>query len=505
MKRALFGLVLMAATVAATLVVAEGVARRLDGLPVLAARLPAVAPRAGRPSSRDTADLRYLPRVPLAPGVDAAWYPLNPSPHQPIPMTPAISARYEHYKTLDPIASFFAWNRVGLGEALCSPETAPSYGIYDDFYVFDPPGGSPLPLYRLLPHIQPPGWFPTGQFGWRGPDVALNKPAGTIRIAFLGSSKTIDPFGSPFSHIEYIGEWLSLWLRARNPNLRIEVVNAARTGIDEKAIAAILRDEVLPLEPDLVIDDGGNNFGPAMLLPKSARVLKRPDQATGDTRPWAMDAYSAISRHLHVAAIKLAHRDGSEPVKPRTAIEWPAGVDELHPDVTQQPLPMGVDELFRYYDGMRTALAAQGGQLALPSWIFMARDGLTLDLSRDLMLFNSLNWTYYPLTYAQLRRAADFYNRAFRAYAEHHGLLFLDVADGWPLDPELFGDTAHMTPQGLRLEAWSYLQMIVGWLGPRIDSGALPRPMQHPRDRHPAFATTEYPIVTRAEFQKACR
>ena len=504
MKRAMSVVALMIAAAVPTLVIAEGVARRLDGLPVLAWRLPA-ASRTPRPSSRDTADLRYLPGIPLAPGVNLAWYPLDPPPHSPIPMTPAISARYEHYKTIDPDGSFFVWNRVGLQAKLCSQETAPAYAVYDDFFVFDPPDGSPLPLYRYPSRIQPPGWFPTNQFGWRGPAVGFNKPPGTIRIVFLGSSKTIDPYGVPFSHIEFIGEWLTRWLRDRNPQLRVEVINTARAGIDENAIAAILRDEVLPLEPDLVVDDGGNNFAPRLLLPGAAQALPRPARASGDQIPWPSDRYSAISQRLHFLTIKRAHRDGSEPPKPTVTLEWPSDVDELHPDISKSPLPMRVDLLLGYYDEMRTTLEAQGGTLALPSWIFMARDGLTLDLSRDLTLFNDLNWAYYPLSYAQLRRAADFDNRVFRAYAERHHLLFIDAAAGWPLDPELFGDAVHMTRQGLRLEAWKYLQAIVGWLGPRIDSGALPRPMQHPRDRHPAFPTTDYRVVSRAEFLKACR
>ena len=47
--------------------------------------------------------------------------------------------------------------------------------------------------------------------------------------------------------------------------------------------------------------------------------------------------------------------------------------------------------------------------------------------------------------------------------------------------------------------------MIVGWLDAQLESGALPRPMQHPRERHPAFQTTDYAVVSKADVQKTCR
>src|SRR6185437_7000628 len=116
--------------------------------------------------------------------------------------------------------------------------------------------------------------------------------------------------------------------------------------------------------------------------------------------------------------------------------------------------------LFRLYDAMRTAIWKQGGEFGLPSWVWMARDGLTLDLTRDLNLYNYINSGYYPLSYSQLERARNFDNRAFRAYADHYHMPFFDIASVSPLDPALFIDAVHMTPAGLRLEAWNWVQLL---------------------------------------------
>jgi hypothetical protein len=497
---AVYGASFALVMIVAMLTLMELVSRRVDRLPLFTWRLPQTT-RAATPvaSSRDTADRKYLADIRLADGVRADWYDHNPPAHAQIPLTPELAARYEHYRAIDPYGAFYAWNRAGLREALCDKNAAPPWSVYDDFYVFD--GTSTNPPYRMLPHIQPPGWFPTNRFGWRGPDVPLNKPTGVIRIAFLGSSKTIDPFGEPFSHIEYIGEWLNLWLSARGYPYRVEVVNAARTGISEVAIAATL-EEVLPLEPDLVIDEGGNDFSAAQLV-HFGKGVQRPARLAAQPPAWASEQYSALARRVHRATVRLQHLDGSEPVKPSGTVDW-NGADEFHPDITRATLPMGLHQQLAYYDTMRTAVEAAGGRFALRSWVFMARDGLRLDLTRDLTLFTSLNWTYYPLSYSQLSRARDFYNRVFRAYADTHHMPFFDLAAVAPSDPELFGDAVHMTRQGLRLESWNYLQMLVPWIDGAIRRGALPRPMQHPRDRHPAFPDHSYDLVTRAELQRSC-
>ena len=380
-------------------------------------------------------------------------------------MTDAIAKRYEHYRDVDPNAVFYAWNRLYLQDALCGPGRD-VWKIYDDFYVFDPPSQTTFPPYRHLPHIRPPTWFRTNNFGWRGPDIALNKPAQTIRIAFLGSSKTLDMYGQPHSHIEYIQEWLNLWMKARRYPYRVEVINASRTGISDRANVAILIDEVLPLEPDLVIDDGANDFAPGLLLTTPA-----PPPPGSDLR-----RRDAVARGRPFRARPPAPRRES----------------------------LNTHALLDGYERMRRSLEAEGGQLALPSWVFMAKDGLRLQLPKDISVYHSLNHDYYPLTYSETRLLADYYNRVFRKYAERHGLLFLDMAAVFPLDPELFIDTVHMTPQGLRLESWYYLQMIVPWLEKRIANGTLPRIMKHPRDHHPALQPADYPIVTRQSIQESC-
>jgi hypothetical protein len=501
--RRLFAWILTIATLGVTAVLMETVLRKLDGLPLAALRLPEHGTHATIPASRGAADQKYLAQVKLARGVDPQWYRRDPAPHTMRPLSPALAARYERYKNVDLTPAFRVWNRIELAEQVCNASTRAAYAPYDDFFVFDPPAGTPYPPYRHLPDVDVPGWFHANQFGWRGADLELNKPPETIRIAFLGSSKTMDGFGTAFSHIEYIGEWLNLWLQATGRHAHVEMINAARIGVSERSTAPILLEEVLPLEPDLVIDDGSNDFAPILLVQTAHDPPAKDGPVFTPGGAWPADAYLALSRHIHTLTVRLRRLDGSEPRKPVPRINWPAGVDEFHPDPMHVPLPMDIHLLFGFYDRMRPAIRDEGGEFALPSWVWMAREGLTLDLTRDLNLYNYINSRYYPLSYAQLARARDFYNRAFHAYADHYHMPFFDIASVSPLDPELFVDAVHMTQAGLRLEAWNWVQLLIPWLEAQIERGDLPRPMRHRLDRHPSIPR-EYPLVSRAELQRSC-
>ena len=498
----IFGAAVTVIVVGCLLVAAEATVRILDGYPLtrLALPAPALPPSAAALSAeRDLADRPYVAKVPLAPGVASDWYLRNPPPLPQRPTGPDVERRFARYVTTDPYGAFYVWNREYVHSQLCKGSTMGSLGILDDFYVFDAPTRTQYPIFRHPSNSQPPTWFPTNRFGWRGPDLTLNKPADTIRIAFAGSSMTIDPYEVPFSNVEYVGAWLNLWAKARGYPYRIEMINAARSGVDSASVEAVVVQELAPLEPDLVIFDGANDFKPGLLLrvPAKAVAPRQPQPVT----PRPSERYLALARRLR--AVALGRTEGVEPPKTLAPLDWPGNVDEFHPNVTQ-PLPMQLDEVVAHLDAMRQTLARTGGTLSLSSEVLMVYDGLRLQIPRDQSVFTFLNTVYSPLTYAQARRLMDFENRVLQMYASTYRLPYFDKAATFPLDPLLFTDALHMTTAGSRLKAWILLQSIAEWLDAEIANGRLPHPMQHPQDTHPAFPSVEYPLVSRATLTADC-
>ncbi|HWI17244.1 MAG TPA: hypothetical protein VNT81_05835 [Vicinamibacterales bacterium] len=443
------------------------------------------------------ADQQYVAGLALAAGVQPEWYDLNPPPLPRFEENPEFTARVNQYPA-DPLGALFVWNTAYLKRELCAGNAAGSLGILSEFYTFDPPRPGPYPIYRHLANASPPGWFVSNRFGWRGPDVTLEKPSGTIRIAFVGASTTVSAYAAPHSHPEFIGYWLNRWAEARGLSVRFEVINAGRTGIDVDSIAAIVEQEVAPVSPDLVIYyEGANSFpvGKALGPAPDASAVPKVEPTVTFRQRWAGEAYLATAARVLTAIDLLTNKSGTEPPKPAHPTVWPERVNESNPDIAA-PLPIDLDRVVQGLDRMRQALAPAGGELATSSFIWLVHDGMRLDMERDITIFRYLNEMYWPASYAHMRRMADFQNRVFATYADRHGLPFFDVARDFPADPRLFGDAIHMREPGLRLLAWIYLQQLVPLIEARIASGQWPRQSTFTPDYDPA---TVKPRLTRRQ------
>jgi hypothetical protein len=418
-------------------------------------------------------------------------------------MRPPLLARYERYAN-DRVGALAEWNAAYLRRELCAGVTRGSLGILSDFLTFRSSDGGAYPTFRHSRHVSAPGVFTTNNFGWRGADVTLNKPTQTIRLAFVGASTTVGDYSFPFAHTEYLEHWLNLWSNATRRGVTFEVVNAGRIGVDSSSIAAIVRDEVIPVEPDAIVYyEGANEFAPAAIL-KFAPDVRRPAKPLATFRERArVERYSALVRRLFIAVDNIHWRSGEEPPKPPYIVAWPANVDETEPDPFAPSLPMQLQRVVANLDTIRLAAASSGADLVVSTFVWVVEPKMRLDVRKHLPLFRYLNDTYYPADYATMRRMADFQNRVFARYAQARGVTLVDFDRRFPHDPDLFSDAIHLTDRGVRLEAWFYLQALLPMIEGRMASGAWPRAMRQPRRDHPAF-TSNAVIVGRDSLIAAC-
>jgi hypothetical protein len=420
--------------------------------------------------------------MPAADGVDRQWF-LDQPPARTIPPPDAdLDARARRNSRIS-LESNYEWNRNAVVRAICRGYDGyeHTFNQLDDLYVFDPVDGSELPTFRFLRHASYPGGLQTNAFGWRGSDIPLNKPPQTIRIAFVGASTTIGFHAESYWYPEMVGLWLARWAGARHPGVSIDTINAGREAVNSRSIQAIVRQELIPAEPDLVVYyEGANQFWPADFTgapPLRSRVSGLAHSV--------LAAYSAIGRR--VESMMLAATPGSEPVKPGMSVNWPRELDEQDPDLAYPALPIQLPRILADVETIRQALAVEASALVMTSFEWLVYPGLVLDPQRDAVLFAYLNTKYWPFSYAHLRRFLDFQNRVFRKYAAAHDLDFIDVAGAYPPDPRLFDDAIHMTRGGARLQAWIVFNGLVPMIERRLASHEWPRPVRHARLTHPAF------------------
>ena len=86
--------------------------------------------------------------------------------------------------------------------------------------------------------------------GFRSPEITVPKPPDTIRLAFVGSSSTFDPYASSNEKTWPFLTWHRL--QQRFPNCRFDYVNAGLPGFPLAAMVTYFESRVAKLDPDVV-------------------------------------------------------------------------------------------------------------------------------------------------------------------------------------------------------------------------------------------------------------
>ena len=469
---------LFLASIIFSALVAEAAVRYIDGYTMFATALSDPAGSAG-------VNPEVVDRIPVAAGVDRKWFLQSPPPLPNRGKAPDDWQRVFHYiedhnsggMEFRPADALKVWNSVFAGDPCKHPFLHHAPGM---LYLYDPPDGAPRPPYRFMPNATLPNGLVTNQMGWRGAPIETPRGAKTIRIVFVGSSTTMGQPHLPASYPEFVGYWLNRWAESQKLPVRFEVLNAGRESIISTDTAAIVRTEVLPLKPDLVVYyEGGNQFWMPSVAKDIANDATPPAPMAASGTSWLDEAarYSAVISRIR-AAIALAgvKSDGSEPRKASYRLEWPQGLDENDPDLGYPNLPVNLNTIQRDLDQIRTDLAKDGSDFAVSSFLWMVKDGMVLDPVRHKYIFDQLNIGYFPYRYRDMERLSNFQNRLLAKYAKTHGIGFIDTARYMPLDPDLFVDAVHTNQAGLRLQAWIAFNQLLPIVEKHLADGSWPRP-----------------------------
>lgn len=483
---------LIVVSVVLSIAMAEGVVRYLNGQPLLVFPL-------SEPIDLGLPKPGILEQIPVASGVDRKWFTSDPPPLPNRTKPPPGWQELFHYMEAHPsgnpefrtMDNFKAYNSAFVGDPCTHRFLRSAPG---KLFVYDPPDGAAAPPYRFYPNVTLPDHLVTNQIGWRGRPIEVPRRERTIRIVFVGASTTVDAHWFPFSHPEFVGHWLNLWAAAHHPDIHFEVLNAGRESVVAADLVNIVRTEVLPLRPDLVVYyEGGNSFRPATILPYVPEGSAGRPPAKKLPPQWLQTAarYSALMGRIE-AAVGYADSDldGHEWPKPGYGVVWPPGLDEFDPDLSYLNLPINLNLIQDVLDQIRSDLAKTGGELAVSSFPWMVKDGMVLNPIRHRYILEQLNVANYPFRYRDIERLANFQNRVLAKYAKTHGLPFVDTAGVMPLDPDLFTDAVHMTYPGVRVHGWVVMQQLLPTIEKHLKDGTWPAPAK-PELPLPTFTPRE--------------
>lgn len=262
--------------------------------------------------------------------------------------------------------------------------------------------------------------------GFRGPEIAVPKPAGTIRIAFLGASTTF--CGEVSSNAASWPDLVVQELRRAHPNVPFDYVNGGVPGFGVAASRANLRGRVERLEPDVIViyhatnDLSSNSFE---LAREQGLIRERPDMQ----RSW-LSHYSLLVR---LVEMNLTIRSRQR------MVDVPAG--KLRLDLPRLTAPFR-NELSALVSEARGAARV----VAVATFSTHYRRGQTP--ATQLAAANTSLYYMPFMTVEALLESFDAYNRAITQIAEAQGVVLIGGADEIPGDPVHFHDSVHFTDAG---------------------------------------------------------
>ena len=291
----------------------------------------------------------------------------------------------------------------------------------EETYRVDPVSGLRIPV-------------PNGEFGairinsdgFRGPEIELPKPAGTVRLAFLGASTT---YCAEVSAEERT--WPHLVWRAladRFPEVRFDYVNAGVPGYGLEDARASLERRVRRFDPDIIFiyeatnDLSGNSFE---LARRQGLVEQRTEQALSWPSRWSLLWY-LVEKNLMIR-------------RQQAVAHSAAGKLAFEREELARPFREDLREL------VQASREAADLVVVITFAHQLRRDQSAQDQERAAV--TSLYYMPY-MSIDGLLEGFDAYNDVIREVATESGVLLVDGEDAIPGDPAHFTDSVHFTDQG---------------------------------------------------------
>ena len=264
--------------------------------------------------------------------------------------------------------------------------------------------------------------------GFVGNEFTVEKPIGTYRIVAVGDSCT---FG---------GSWNQAYpyflerLLSSSTTSKFEVINAGIEGYNSTFALARIREEVIPLSPDLVIIYIGWND---LMKVNPDNLSKRGRYtwlATFIDKSYLMKALNKLLFYYLRPMVQKPKLESSE--------------QDLH--VFDQFVPTVYEENLE-----RMVLAVKEGGARV---LLLTRPTVAvLDMTQEDIAKQDLFFPYFAGTYSlgKFLSLHDSYNRSVLRVADKYQVPVVDldrIVNGYP-KPDLFWDTMHPSEKGQRLIA----------------------------------------------------
>jgi lysophospholipase L1-like esterase len=274
-------------------------------------------------------------------------------------------------------------------------------------------------------------YWSSNSWGFRGPEFSAKKPPDVIRIVCLGASTTEGSQGDQETYPYFLQQQL---LHAF-PGRVIEVINAGHHGQTVEDLLEILKQRVLPLQPDVVIFyEASNNLVVGEFV------------ADTDPAGWRQKMEHWLYESSALFEL-IADRLGWMTYMPH---DFDLGRPKPNVARYRQTLREIVQETIEH-----------GSLMVLSSFVTVAHAGLRVSYKENPLLFHSLYREYEPLTPGEIAQVYAHVNRQSAEVAREFCVPYADIASQFPRDLRYFPfDLIHLTPEGNRKLAAMFASLL---------------------------------------------
>jgi len=297
------------------------------------------------------------------------------------------------------------------------------------------------------------------RFGFRGPDISLQKPTGTIRIACMGTSETFGLHETPGS------DWPAQLRDMLSISGHFQVINASVAGLLLKEYVGYIDKYVLKFQPDIILLYI-NPFGYAIGVDKfdNRQDSLEPQVRTNQTKP--KFSFKSISIHLRIVSkIKQAIRNALPPAILRSyrlmnmkkQIKWleSARLNGNNPiDAVSQD---SLDRFSTDLEELLEFLNNQHVQVVLTSYPVLISSS---NIEEYLEIFLDHRRFYVELSLLGIIDASHKFNEMIRNMALKHNVTFIDNNNKVPKNTRYFADNVHYTDAGATIIAENFANFI---------------------------------------------
>lgn len=264
-------------------------------------------------------------------------------------------------------------------------------------------------------------------YGFRGPEIVMPKPAGTIRIAYLGASFVYDPY------VKSGMTWPLLTaqnLDRKITGCRVDLVNGGAPGYATAHSRTLFEHYIAPLKPDAAVVYTWDLTRDANRL-----VRESPETEAVRYRPGWFARHSLLWGKIEKNIFSL---------KLRRTINDPEGKLRFDPE-----------SLTRTFKGILTDLVASLHErgvkvflLGVTGWL---AEGQPRAEQEEAIASTVLYMPYFSVD--GYLKAQDAYNAAIREVAVATGATFIDTVKVPPHSSDYFADSVHFNERGSKLFA----------------------------------------------------